>query len=113
MSDVKLPIDFKYFRLEVGETPAGSVGMGTYNVINKDTGVVEMSIPCLEDAYKSALALDRGREMMEMYYSKNHDSQKHLENIVLDGEQEEDPLEGMLLPGEAKLVTPGSGTPLN
>lgn len=99
MTDITLPLKFKYFTLSVGLSEkyrTDDVQHKTYLVTNNDTEVIEMAIPCLEDAYKAAITLDRGREMMEAFHVKNNEGWKHLHGADIALDQEDD------LPGESR-----------
>lgn len=92
-----LPLELKYYKLDVGESiPVrdGDVALKLYQIVNKDTGVVESEHTALPDAFRRAITQDRMMERVNKYLAEEG-LETHLD---LSDEEEDTPGPGIMVP---------------
>lgn len=111
---MQLPIDLKYYTLRKGWstiTKDTDQSNALYLLVNKDTGIVEFEALNLPKLFEIAISMDINMEQAAQFHAQNFMAKHygHLDVLKEEKEQEEDPLEGFILPGEKKLLVPGGG----
>ncbi len=108
---LKLPIDFKYYRLEIGINhllQQQDQPVQLYVVRNKDTEIVEYEDLDLASIYERALGMDRNMERAVQYFEIKGENWGHLDDVDVAAEISDtaDPLEGFAMPASmgGKLV---------
>ncbi len=103
---IELPIKLKHFTVDLAVSTLlreGDLPVQLYSVINNETGLIEFQHQVLADTYNQALSMDINMNHAVAYYEENKDGFNHLKVADVEAAREEDPLEGLMLPGEAKI----------
>ena len=103
---IELPIKLKYFIVDQGFSVLmreGDLPVHVYRIVNQETGMVEAEGQNLAETYNTALSMDINLEHATVYYIKDNGQLGHLDIATEEAVEEEDPLAGLLLPGEQKI----------
>ena len=108
---LNLPVDFKYYRLELGINhllQKQDQPVELYVIRNKTTHIVEYEDLDLASIYERALGMDRNMERAVQYFEIKGKTWGHLDDVDVASElsQSSDALEGFAMPASmgGKLV---------